>query len=158
MRLNCLVCSAQLDLNDNLAKKLVRCPKCEQSFVVPEIAPPLIAAKPNLKVAPEPDEYELSSSKEEDANDAPVDPGTLKFCPGCGAPWKKDARECKKCHFVPALGARLKPKEKPKRDLRVDLQKFYLLISLAAAGCGIYFLYTHWNSVKESINSIWPHG
>lgn len=159
MRLNCPICSELLDLDDKLAKKLIRCPKCEQSFVVPEIAPPLVAPKSVVNVPSAPDEYELSSSpKEADASDAPVNPATLRFCPGCGAPWRKAALECGRCHYVAALGARLKPKEKPKKDLRVNLQKFYLLIFLAVFGYGGYWLFAHWNSVKASINSFFPHG
>ena len=39
MKLNCPSCQALLNLNDSLAKKLVKCPKCEQKFVVPDVPP-----------------------------------------------------------------------------------------------------------------------
>ncbi|MEI6234733.1 MAG: hypothetical protein WCT04_16895 [Planctomycetota bacterium] len=157
MKLNCPVCSVMLDLDDSLAKKLVRCPKCEQSFVVPNIAPPLVAPKPDMKIETPPDEYELGrTSAEVAADEAPaVDPSKLKFCPGCGAPWKKAALECAKCNYLPALGAQLKPKIKEKRDLRVNLDAVYFLLFIAAVGFGIYYLVEHWNAVRAQINSLW---
>ena len=75
---------------------------------------------------------------------------------GCGAPWKKGAIECKACNFVPALGAHLKPKVKEKRDFRVNMQNVYLVIFVVAFGTGGYWLFTHWNSVRASINSFFP--
>ena len=159
VKLNCPICSALLELNDALAKKLVRCPKCEQSFVVPQVPPPLVAQKPNLKIEQPPDEYDLGVSPVEAAaavGAGAVDPATLKFCPGCGAPWKKGAIECNKCNFIPALGAHLKPKQKEKRDLRVNMQNVYLVIFVVAIGTGGYWLFTHWNSVRASINSFFP--
>lgn len=158
MRLNCPACSTMLDLNDALVKKLVRCPKCEQSFVVPEIAPPLVAVKADVKQPRVSTEYELGPSADEHLpSDAPADPNSLKFCPGCGAPWKKGATECKKCHFVPALGAQLKPREKSSRGLAINLQSVYLLIfAVAVIYCG-YWVIQNWNWVKSSINSIWSH-
>ena len=112
MKLNCPVCSVRLELNDSMAKKLVRCPKCKQNFVVPAMAPAETASNPSAPVAPPPDEFELSPSQSEaEPVEGPVDPETLKFCPGCGGPWKKGSRECKSCHYIPEVGAQLKPRE-----------------------------------------------
>jgi hypothetical protein len=158
VKLNCPACSTFLELSDNLAKKLVRCPKCEQSFVVPQIAPPLIAQKPNLTIEQPPDEYELGASQvEAAASNSTADPSTLKFCPGCGGPWKNGALECSKCHYVPALGAQIKPRERDRRPIRIDFSSIYRVLFVAALGYGGWQLFTHWNSVMSSIRSIFPN-
>lgn len=158
MKLNCPACSTFLELSDSLAKKLVRCPKCEQSFVVPQVPPPLIAQKPNLAVEQPPDEYELGvSAAEVAASHSTVDPATLQFCPGCGAPWKPGTMECKKCHYMPALGAQIKPRKNDRRPVRIDLSGIISLLFLAALAYGAWQLFTHWNSVMASIRSIFPN-
>jgi len=153
VRLNCPACTAVLDLNDGLVKKLVRCPKCQQNFVVPEVAPTLVAPKQDLKIEAPPENYEMGTPEEEP--EAPPDPNALKFCPGCGAPWRKGSGECKKCHYILALGAQVKPKEKRRLNLKIDTQKFYMVLGAAAVGFGLYMLFTNWHSVKDFINSIW---
>ncbi len=161
VRLNCPVCAALLDLNDALIGKLINCPKCAQNFVVPKVAPPLVAAKAQPKTERAGNDYELSASQEEpEAATQPTDPNTLKFCPGCGGPWKKGAQECAKCHYVPSLGAQLKPKFKQQLGLNYYLQKVYIVFVVVVLGIGAYWLYHNgeslWNSVKSAINSIWP--
>lgn len=155
MRLNCPACTAVLDLDDGLVKKLVRCPKCQQNFVVPAVAAPVVAPKQDMKIEAPPENYDMGAHAQEEEPEPPPDPNTLKFCPGCGSPWRKGAGECKKCHYVLALGSQLKPKEKRSFNLKFDTQKFYVVIFAAALGYGLYMLYTHWATVKQFINSIW---
>ena len=155
MRLNCPSCTAVLNLSDSLIKKLVRCPKCEQNFVVPEAAEPVVAPRAEIKIAAAPDTYEIGESLPNENVPPPQDPALLKFCPGCGAPWKKGARECKKCHYVPELGAQLRPKDRKRFDLRFESQKVYLVLFVGVVIYGVYMLLSHWQTVKDFINSIW---
>lgn len=155
MRLNCPSCTAVLNLSDSLVKKLVRCPKCEQNFVVPEAPAPIVAPKQDIKIAAVPDNYEMNAPPPNENVPKPQNPHELKFCPGCGAPWRKGAPECKKCHYVAALGAQLRPKERKKLNLSFDSQKLYLAITAGAACYGLYMLLTNWQAVKKFINSIW---
>jgi predicted Zn finger-like uncharacterized protein len=156
VRLNCPSCTAVLDLSESLVKKLVRCPKCGQNFVVPAAPAPVTAPKVVKNVASAPDTYEMHTEEaEEPTLPAPQDPNQLKFCPGCGAAWKKGQRECPKCHYVAALGSKLSPKERKKLNLNFDAQKLYLFVGVAGVGYGLYMLISHWNQVKQWINSMW---
>ncbi len=158
VKLNCPICSVMLNLDDNFAKKLVRCPKCEQSFVVPAVAPTVAERIQNAPIAPPSDEFELSpSAKEPTLAPESLHPNALKFCPGCGAQWKKGTIECNACHYVPALGAQIKPKAKERFNLlQFDLGSVYWVLFLGALGYGGWYLFTHWNSVAATIRSIFP--
>ncbi len=78
-------CKSKLEVEDDLAGTLVRCPRCGESLMVPRPAAPSVAAEE------ESDSYEL----------APLEPLPSKqpACPSCGTDLPSGAVLCVQCGY-----------------------------------------------------------
>jgi hypothetical protein len=175
VKVTCPHCSRPLNLPDRFAGKNAKCPACQQSFDCPEL-PPDPKAKPAKTAAPakapaaaaaapapamaahvsqgDPDdELALIDHGDPHEHDLPPDPTTVEICPGCGAKWKKDARQCKKCNYNIIAGAKIKPPVKRRVKLNIDAQKVFLYMAIVGAAYGGYWLYHGgWRQISGKVN------
>ena len=174
MKLPCPYCAQSLNLPDRFAGKTTKCPACQQSFMCPEIpedpnapkkkaAPAAVAAAQHsddvrpagaeaMAVTPD-DELALTSLTDERDHAPPPDPTLLDNCPNCGAKWKKNSRECKKCHYNAIANAVIKPPPKRRMNMHIDWQKIFLYMFIVGVAYFGYFLYHGgWSKFSRTVN------
>ena len=158
MKVICPTCSRPLTLPDQFAGRTTKCPACQSAFTVPGEATPVAkpaAAEPETQgySAPKSDPMSLASLMEEqDTQNKPPDPTAIAVCPGCGAKWKRNARECKKCNYNVIVGRKLKPLAKPsalKQALTFDATTVFLYIAGGAVIYGCFWFYNNFSDIKR---------
>lgn len=153
----------QLNLPDAFAGRTSKCPACQKVYTVPGVA---AEAKPasedNVAVIPRAGSRgEMASLQammdEDDENDtgpkpqAP-DPTAIDVCPGCGLKWKKNSRECKKCHYNVIVQRKLKPIAKPsnfKQAINFDVTQIFIWVLIGGVLYGGIWFYNNFNEVKR---------
>jgi hypothetical protein len=76
------------------------------------------------------------------------DENALKSCPQCGAPWRKDARECSRCRYHISAGMRVHTHQHAPR-FGYYVEQLLLLALVAGVAYGVYWLYNNAETLEK---------